>query len=186
MHICISKLTISCSDNGMSPDQCQAITWTNAEILLIGPLGTNFSEILIEIYTFWYKKMHLKMLSRKWQPFCFGLKVLMSLKLCRMIFNRDSVRIWMFSWTYWGRVTHICVGKLRQHYILYSLFLVQCQAIIWISTGALSIGPLGIHVSEISMKIQTFSFKKHVSKCCLQNVGHFVSASMCWRNASAD
>ena len=30
-------------------------------ILLIGPLGTNFSEILIEIYIFSSKKMHLKM-----------------------------------------------------------------------------------------------------------------------------
>ena len=28
------------------------IIWTNAGILLIGPLGTNFSEILIEIYIF--------------------------------------------------------------------------------------------------------------------------------------
>ena len=27
---------------------CQAIIWTNAGILLIGPLGINFSEIFIE------------------------------------------------------------------------------------------------------------------------------------------
>ena len=27
----------------------QAIFWTNAGVLLVGPLGTNFSEILIEI-----------------------------------------------------------------------------------------------------------------------------------------
>ena len=49
-HICISKLTIIGSDNGLSPDRRQAIIWTNAGILLIGPLGTNFSEILIEIH----------------------------------------------------------------------------------------------------------------------------------------
>ena len=48
-HICISNLTIIGSDNGLSPDRRQAIIWTNAGILLIGPLGTNFSEILIEI-----------------------------------------------------------------------------------------------------------------------------------------
>ena len=30
----------------------QAIIWTNAGILLTGPLGTNFSEIFIEIYIF--------------------------------------------------------------------------------------------------------------------------------------
>ena len=51
-HICIGKLTIIGSDNGLSPEQRQAIIWTNAGILLIGPLGINFSEILIEIQTF--------------------------------------------------------------------------------------------------------------------------------------
>ena len=45
MHICVSKLTIIGSDNGLSPNQRQVIIWTNAGILLIGPLGTNFSEI---------------------------------------------------------------------------------------------------------------------------------------------
>ena len=45
-HICVSKLTIIDSDNGLSPGRRQAIIWTNAGILLIGPLGTNFSEIL--------------------------------------------------------------------------------------------------------------------------------------------
>ena len=45
MHICISKLTSIGSDNGLSPGRRQAIIWTNAGILLIGPLGTNFSEI---------------------------------------------------------------------------------------------------------------------------------------------
>ena len=56
MHICVSKLTIIGSDNGLSPGRRQAIIWANAGILLIGPLGTNLSEILIEIYTFSLKK----------------------------------------------------------------------------------------------------------------------------------
>ena len=64
------------SDNGLSPGQCQVIIWTNAGILLIGPLGTNFGEILIEIHTFSFKKMHLKISSAKWRPFCLGLNVL--------------------------------------------------------------------------------------------------------------
>ena len=55
-HICVGNLTIIGSDNGSSPDQRQAIIWTNAGLLLIGPLGTNFSEILIEILTFSLKK----------------------------------------------------------------------------------------------------------------------------------
>ena len=68
-HIYISKLTIIASDNGLSPGQRQAIIWTNAGILLIGPLGTNFSENFIGIQTFSFKKMHLKMSSAKWRPF---------------------------------------------------------------------------------------------------------------------
>ena len=48
-HICIGKLTTIGSDNGLSPCRRQAIIWTNAGILLIRPLGTNFTEILIEI-----------------------------------------------------------------------------------------------------------------------------------------
>ena len=75
-HICVSNLTITSSDNGLSPGRRQAIIWTNAGILLIGPLGTNFSEILIEINTFSFKKMRLKMPSAKWRPFCLGLNEL--------------------------------------------------------------------------------------------------------------
>ena len=51
----------------------QAIIWTNAGILLIRRLGTNFSEILSEIHTFSLKKMSLKMSSAKWRQFCLGL-----------------------------------------------------------------------------------------------------------------
>ena len=54
----------------------QAITWTNVIILLIGPLGTKFSEIFfIKIHTFSFKKMHLKTSSAKRPPFCLGLDV---------------------------------------------------------------------------------------------------------------
>ena len=67
--ICVGKLTIIGSDNGLSPGRHQAIIWTNVGILLIGPLRTNFSEILIGIKTFSFKKMHLKMSSAKWRPY---------------------------------------------------------------------------------------------------------------------
>ena len=66
--ICVGKLTIIGSDNGLSPGRRQAIIWTTAGILLIRPLGTNFNEILIGIQTFSFKKMHLKMSSAKWRP----------------------------------------------------------------------------------------------------------------------
>ena len=51
-HICVSKLTIIVSDNGSASGQRQTIIWTNAGILLIRTLGTNFSEVLIAIHTF--------------------------------------------------------------------------------------------------------------------------------------
>ena len=68
-HICVGKLTIIGSDNGLSSERRQAIIWPSAGILLIGPLGTNFSEILIGNQTFSFKKMYLKMSSAKWRPF---------------------------------------------------------------------------------------------------------------------
>ena len=68
-HICVGKLNTIDSDNGLSPGRRQAIIWTNAGILLIGPLRTNFSEILIGIQIFSFKKMHLKLSSAKWRPF---------------------------------------------------------------------------------------------------------------------
>ena len=50
-HICVGKLNIIGSDNGLPPGRRQAIIWTNDGILLIRPLGTNFSEILFGIQT---------------------------------------------------------------------------------------------------------------------------------------
>ena len=77
-HICVGKLTIIGSDNGLTPEYCQATNWTNAGKLSIGPPGTNFSEISIGIQTFPFKKMHLKMSFAKWHPFCHCLNVLTS------------------------------------------------------------------------------------------------------------
>ena len=75
-HYCVGELTIIVSDNGLSPERRQAIIWTNAGILLIGPYGTNFSEISIELLAFSFTKMSLKVTSAKWRPFCLGLNVL--------------------------------------------------------------------------------------------------------------
>ena len=75
-QICVSKFTIIGSDNGLSPIRHQVIIWTNVGILLIRTLGTNFSEILIQIHIFSNKKIRLKMSPRKCRPFCLGLTVL--------------------------------------------------------------------------------------------------------------
>ena len=65
-HTCFSNLTIIGSDNGLSPGLCQAIIRTNAStcILVIGPIGTNFSEIVIKICILSFKETHWKILSQ--------------------------------------------------------------------------------------------------------------------------
>ena len=93
-HICVGNITIIGLDNGLSPGRHQAIIWTNAGILLIGPLGTNVSEILNEIHTFSFKKMHLKTSPVKRRPFCLGLNV----------FSLLTVQYYLF-----GGVVHTCL-----------------------------------------------------------------------------
>ena len=66
-HICVNKITITSSVNGLSPSRHHAIIWTNA-----GTLETNFNEILSVIHTFWCKKMYLKMASAKLRQICPG------------------------------------------------------------------------------------------------------------------
>ena len=90
-HIYVSKLTIIGSDNGLSPDRRQAILWTSAGTLLIGPLRTNFSVILIEILIFSFKKMRLKVSSAKRRPFCLSLNVLIKRPLITLWQTRCPV-----------------------------------------------------------------------------------------------
>ena len=77
MDIYVRKLTIIGSDNGLLPGWCQALIRTNAGILLIWSLGTNFNEMLIEIQTCSVKEIHLKR-SAKCCRFGLGLNVLIS------------------------------------------------------------------------------------------------------------
>ena len=75
-HICVNKLAIIGSDNGLSPGWRQAIIWTNTGILLIWTLGPNFSEISREIHAFSFKKMHFcEMASILSQPQCVNNKI---------------------------------------------------------------------------------------------------------------
>ena len=89
-HIYVSKLTIIGSGNGLSPERRQSIIWTNAGMLLIEPLGTNFSEILIEIQTFSLKKIRLKMSSVKCCSFRLGPNVLTTYKILCWSFYLSS------------------------------------------------------------------------------------------------
>ena len=58
------------SVNGLWPIRHQAITWTNATLLSIESLGTNFNEICTGILPFSFKKCNWKCRLPKWLPFC--------------------------------------------------------------------------------------------------------------------
>ena len=90
-HMCVDHLTSIASDNGLSPGRRQAIIWFNAGILLIGPLATNFSEIVIDVLKFLFKKKPLKVSSAKWRPFCLGLRVLSQILLGRTMKMRYAL-----------------------------------------------------------------------------------------------
>ena len=109
IYICVGNLTIIGSDNGLSPGRRQAIIWTNAGILLIGFFGTNFSEILIKIYTFSLKKNAFENVARKWRPFCLGLNVLtpeISINTYSSFPSRTIIFFWYISASFSRRVVH--------------------------------------------------------------------------------
>ena len=105
-HIWVIKLTIIVSDNGLAPGWRQAIIWINAEMFLIGSMGTNFSKIFIEIYSLSFKKMHLKMPSGEWRPFCLSFNVLMQ---CFGVFLRCGLnkQLWGLQ-TLFVLIKHTC------------------------------------------------------------------------------
>ena len=75
-HICVSKLTLIGSDKGLVPGKRQATIWTNAGILFIGHMGTNFNKISIDIHIFSFKQTYFKMSSGKCRRCCLCLNVL--------------------------------------------------------------------------------------------------------------
>ena len=106
-HICVSKVTIISSDNGLSPGRRQAIIWTNAGIWLIRPLETNLSEILIKIHIFSFTKIHLKMLSGKWQPSCLSLNEL-TLSVTGVLYSVSCCTSPCFNST-WVYIILLCI-----------------------------------------------------------------------------
>ena len=103
-HTCVSKLAIIGSDNGLSPSRRKPITWTNTELLLIRPLGTNINEILIEIFIFSFKNMQLKMSSGNLRPLCLGLSALK--------WNSNKSAIWFAVLYNWPTMIYMLANKL--------------------------------------------------------------------------
>ena len=160
MHIFVGKLTNIDSDNGLAPQRRQAIIWTNVGILLIEPLGTNFSEFLIRIHTFSFKKIHLKMSSGKWRPFCVGLNVL-------TLYTPTQ-----WNWVAGGRLYWI-------HLVCPSLCLSICQSVNAMTCKALVDGMF----PRASLQF-AFGFQCQIS--CAYTPSHCLETYwlLCWKNVN--
>ena len=136
------------SGNGLSPIQLQTITWTNAGLLSIGLLKTNFNEIWIRILSFLLKKMHFKMLSTnmaailfrgRWFEYLYLLYQIMW-STCEPIFQTSKFLFWCISRKSY-RCLLICVFGLK---LLGRLFanqrLTHCGLVIPYSV--IKLGPL--------------------------------------------
>ena len=136
-HICVSKLAIIGSDNGLLPDRRQAIIWTNAGLLLIGPLGTNFSKILIEILIFSFKKMRLKMSSAKRRPFCPGFNVLIGIH--KLTFHIAFLHHPVYPILHWTRSPEIlwCVRCMPRN--IHTPLCFFCQLLVILFDGRLQL-----------------------------------------------
>ena len=92
-HICIGKLTIIGSDNGLSPDRRQAIICTNAGILSIRTIGTNFSEILSKTHVFiqenTFENVVWKMAAVLSRPQYVNMMVYAQKKACQRLFSHN-------------------------------------------------------------------------------------------------
>ena len=162
MHICVRKLTIIGSDNGLSSGVCQAIIWSNAGTLLVGPMGTNF---LIEIYVFLFKKMPLKLSWGNWRPFCLSLNVLNWARDFPKSMNGWNMLLTQVKEWSGARCHHQAVGItmpfiLAQGIIVSDNGLVpnRRQAIIWTNDqGKLSILPWNFHIVTL-MRVYVYIF----------------------------
>ena len=159
LHIYASVNWVSFgSDNGLSPIWRQAIIWTNAGILLIRTLGANFSEIFIGNQAFSFKKIHLKMLSVKWRPFCPG---------------EDEL-------THWGLVMHVHASMTWITIVLGNgWWLCSAKPLSEpMLTQWQNMDPYEHNSVRFKSRYNHFLLSECIWKCCLQNVNYLVQVSM--------
>ena len=106
-HICVSKLIITGSDNGLSPGRRQAIMWTNAGILLIGPLGKFNQNSNISIHENAIESVVCEMAAILSRPLCVNnTPALFQIMAWRRPGNKPLSEPMMVS-----LLTHICVTR---------------------------------------------------------------------------
>ena len=79
-HICVNKLDVIGSSNGLSPVRRQAVVWINDDLLLIGPLEIIFGEIAIKITSTFIQEDAFENVVCETGLFCFGLIVFQACK----------------------------------------------------------------------------------------------------------
>ena len=114
----------------------------------------HLSSYWVRVCLLWVYVVIQHMMNSKW----FQISTLWTSDI--WFWNLFQTREWETVLTYWGRVTHTCIGKLTIIGSGNGLSPGRQQAIIWTSTVMLLTRALGTNFSEISIGIQTFSFQK--------------------------
>ena len=102
VYVCVGDFTIIGWINGLSPGRRQAIIWTNAGILLIGPIGTNFDEIFFEIQVFLqeneFENVLCDMVAILSRPSCVKLVLQEYFSFSTRRFNYKHYHYWNTCW----------------------------------------------------------------------------------------
>ena len=125
MHICVSKLTIIDSENGLSPGRRQAIIWTNAGVnkTLRNKLQWNInwnSNIFINKNAF--ESVFCEMASILSLPQCVNISHCLSLRICRRRWRRtspqSSVLYLTWPWTPSNSTSMLVAMGSRRHSLI--------------------------------------------------------------------
>ena len=155
-HVCVSKLTIIGSDNGLSPGWGQAIIWTNAGILLIGPLGTNFSKILIKIQTF----------SSKGNAFQDAVCEMLSILIRPQCVKNDHVITGLHQIVFHSILLIIKCCKLCLYFMGYSMWKTPHVSMLWDNVIYVSRhGPVSLTIAIVQFTVIPFLFIRSLLIC---------------------
>ena len=126
MHIYFTKLTITGSDNGLSPGQCRAIIWTNVGILLIEPLDKLQRNL--------NRNWHIFIQENPLENVVWKMAAILSRPQCvKSLSPGDAI---------WCRRTLLSLVQITGYH----------SVTIWTNDDHLYIAPLGIDVNEMLIK----------------------------------
>ena len=133
--MCVSKLTIIGSDNGLSSEQHQAIIWTNAGILFILTLGTTSREIVNEIHNIYSRKCIWKCCLFSFNNF-FRLTTKETLKLyiINPLWGYKGPLMWELFSIPWCHHDIISLGFSKPCRIIYTLQHINSSLWCWSAT----------------------------------------------------